>query len=376
MKLTCMIAGVVLACAVLYQLCFPQNNRIIGSDFAAYWCATKLFVSGINPYGDISLDITVPVCGEIGMQRVFNFPWSFMFLSPLTFLDVETAAAVLAFVTMAAMVLTAILSCKTYNSKAVPLSAVLLTLLSAAGIMALRIGHFTQLVAFGLALSLYLKSRGLIFFSGLALSFILFKPHTAYLFVAFILLQSVLEWRPRMLVGFFIGVVSCSVAAEIIHPGAFAQWYGQPSLPFYFATPTIPALLSPFVSSQMHRVLCVVLPLCALLAVVWFAIRNRGRTLSQLPAAILFSGSLVVSPYNWPFDFFNLILCQNRSLSESDYAIRSYLFWGFLSIMALWELGVPGSYADFFWLPFATVLIVWLASTKSRSKDLLSDRVI
>jgi len=75
---------------ILLQKPLAQLSRIaVYSDFMGYWAATRLFLSGSNPYDHSALSAIFSRHGRSITQGFITFatPWSFLLLCPFAILN-------------------------------------------------------------------------------------------------------------------------------------------------------------------------------------------------------------------------------------------------------------------------------------------------
>ncbi len=206
-------------CGVVFAILIP-NFALRGSqnDFIGYWSASRLLITGGNPYDENSLrNLEQTIRPDLKVVEVWNPPWLLLIFAPFGILPFDLALRFWTFCNVFLLVMALFLTWKMavgsdYQSY--------FLLILAAGflfgdtIFLIRIGQISTLILISLVLGVYFIEKEKDWLAGAVLFFTTIKPHLIYLVLAVVFVWSIRKrrlkiWAGMAIAGFSSILVSC-----------------------------------------------------------------------------------------------------------------------------------------------------------------------
>lgn len=362
-----LIALLVILLAMVYVLLLRSPTAVYqGTDFLGYWGAANLLAHRENPYDYDALLALERKQGWPGPEPVssWNPPWLHLLLLPLGALPFRQAAALWFLVNPLLMGLSALLIWHTVSKrKGVPHTALVLlaTFLFSRSLHAMLEGQINTLVLLGCASFLALQSRGLL--AGALLVLVTVKPHLAYLLLPTLLLDSLLQRRWQIIIGFSACLMLLVLLVSWLFPswpGAYRSLLEIPASPqnYPYTTPTIRGLLLAYTNFDIGAWLAVV---CLAIFLIVTSLRGHSLNLPTI-ASLSFLVGLPTAPFGWSTDQVLLLLpvlqivawTSRLTLAEKRVVMFSLIL---IYIYALWFWVVNYQEVAFLVLPLAIGLL-------------------
>ena len=275
-------------------------------DFQEYWAASRLYLTGGNPYSPEQL---MALERSIGWKHdipviLWNPPWTLPFIL-LFGIPAYTIARLLWLIFNVALVI----FCSDclwrfyggvakYRWLAWAIGATFVPTL-----WVLRMGQIGPLILFGIVAFLYFEHRQQFFLAGTVTVLIAIKPHLLYLFWPALFLWAISGRHWILLFGGFIAGLMATVIPLIFNPHLISQYLNlitnQP--PFYWATSTLGTLLRLFFGSEKNWLQF--MPSVAGLLwffPYWLKHRSAWAWKDQIPLLLLVS--VATTSYGWIYD--------------------------------------------------------------------------
>ena len=314
-----------IAAALLWEsLGVARSMAGRGTDFVEYWSASRLLLSGHNPYDPAQMDA---VQRSLGFERaepllMLNPPWSLPFVLPLGLLSYAAAQQLWLAMNLIALAGSVWIGYRIYFAGAMPAGlAYALGLSFVPALTCVALGQISVLLLLGLMAFLGLQSRRLDWEAGASLLLAALKPHAVWLLWPALLWWCVGERRWRILLGFGFALSCAGAAAVLLDGNAFRDYldvlhsYGV----LRREVPTAAGWLIHAFAPQQRWLEAA--PLAAgLIWLGWTGLRSRAgwRWPERLPGIVLVS--LATSIYGWYFDQVALLpalLCAAAGLQNS-----------------------------------------------------------
>ena len=297
-------AVLLILAAVLFLVAVAGTGRApLHNDFAEYWSAARLLLSGRDPYSPAAMLQTELATGFQGKQALlmWNPPWALPFVLPLGLLSYSHASALWLLLSLIVVFASADWLWRAYGGDsrrrwlAWVLAATFFPLLTAMGL-----GQIGPLILLGLTLFLrFHSSRPLL--AGVATVLIATKPQLLFLFWIILFLQGIRGfWKPLagaalalFLLGGFPVLFSHSVWSSYLLLARGGTVLRYPS-------PTFGTLLRAWLGDKAW--LQFVPSLIGATWAVFFWAGRRRRWSWQLELPLLLLVSLVTTAYGWLFD--------------------------------------------------------------------------
>jgi hypothetical protein len=290
----------------LTAMLLPRLHRELPlDDFIEYWSASRLFVTGGNPYSPAQM---VEVQHKIGWDRpqalmMFNPPWVLPLLAPVAALPFRTAQVFWLILMVVLLFGSANVLWRYYGGR--PDHQFIAWCCAAAfypNAVALRMGQLAPLMLFAATMFLICVRSQRFWLAGVSLFVFGVKPHLLIPVVLVVIAWSIWARRWEIIGGAVLATVLTTVAAATINPAAvagyFDLWRDNPPLEFVSGLGGVLRLtFGPAATWLQFAPLAV--------AVLWAFVRWRRHYRhwdwgEQLP--ILLLGSLIGTPYGWTFD--------------------------------------------------------------------------
>ena len=277
-------------------------------DFVAYWAASRILLTGGNPY---SIETVFALQKSIGLQAatpllMWNPPWTLSFILPFGSVDFATSQFLWLVVSIFIILLSAVKLWQIYGNPPQSRKPWLLAFTFAPTLFVLVFGQISPIILLGLTAFLYFEQKQNWAGAGLALALLSIKPHFVYLFW---IALSLWIWQRRQWRILLVAAVAWIIAAAIpllFDPTIYSQYLEVLQTttlptPLELPAPTLRNALRSF--AAIHSPIAGNLP--TFIGVVWIVIfwfRNRvdWQWAERLPLILLVS--LTTTAYTWTFD--------------------------------------------------------------------------
>jgi hypothetical protein len=197
------------------------------NDFLRYWSASRLLLTGGNPYDEISVrnlqklyhpksDIRGKDVGD-----VWNPPLGLLFLVPFGILPFTLAFKLWIFINVLLLVMALFMTWRmalgSNYQRFFPLVLIAVFLFGNT-IFLLRLGQISTIVLISLVLGIFLIEREKDFLAGAVLLLTIIKPHLVYLILPVIVVWSIQTRRWKIIMGMVLGGIFASIAAWLLFP--------------------------------------------------------------------------------------------------------------------------------------------------------------
>jgi hypothetical protein len=294
---------------VLFAQPVPLSKTTGGTDFIEYWAASRLLLTGGNPYspgelGDVQASVAARVTTPLIM---WNPPWTLSFILP--FGGVSFTASQFLWLLLHVFLILFSAQClwriygDTAESSYTPW---LLVFTFIPTHFALMLGQITPLILAGLTSFLYFERRQNGFAAGASAVLISLKPQLCYLFWLSLLFW---VWRYRLwrtLLGVSIAGLAVAVIPALFNPGIYASYItlcatSGLTTPLDWAAPTLGNALRVWISPDWFALQFAPLAVgVAWLVYYWQRHKHSWNWTERLPILLLVSVS--TSAYAWTFD--------------------------------------------------------------------------
>jgi hypothetical protein len=284
-----------------------QRARWGVNDFLPYWSASKVMLSGGNPYDPNELfqvQIKIePEFNDVGdVNLAWGPPWTMLLISPLIFFGFEIATRLWIFcnvmlLTVALYLLWGMLF-ERFDKK-----GLILTLgigfLFGYTIRLIELGQFSGLLLLGYIICIWCLDREYYTWAGMSLFLMILKPQITYLVLAVIFLWAVRNRKWKIFLGFFLAYLGVIGVLWWIYPNWLSDYYkivvSIPNVTFYSTT-----LGSFFESIYGIRELKYIGLMLILLSFPLSKYVEKADWLTSLNLALLIS--IPLAPYGFSYD--------------------------------------------------------------------------
>jgi glycosyl transferase family 87 len=278
-------------------------------DFVEYWSASRLLLSGGNPYAPKELLALQQAVGWRGAAPLlmWNPPWTLSLLLPFGLLDFSLSQFVWLFTHVLAVLISVQLLWRVYGDSpnGFRLSWVL-AFTFVPTIFVLILGQITPLVLVGIAAFIYLEKRKQWLAMGAVLTLTAVKPHLLYLFWVVLLLWIWEQRRWRVALGALVTGLIAAALPLGFDADVYAQYVELHSLsgirqPFDWPAPTLGNIF--LILLELKSVWWRYLPSAVGLVWLidyWRRHRRNWRWAERLPAILLVS--VVTNIFFWTYD--------------------------------------------------------------------------
>lgn len=304
------ICFIALAAAASVAAATEAQVEITGvRDFVEYWSASRLLLSGGNPYAPDELLALQQSAGWRGAAPLimWNPPWTLALLLPFGWLEFGLGQFVWLLVHVVALLISVQLLWRNYGVSPDGLRlSWLLAFTFVPTIFVLIIGQITPLILTGVAAFLFFARRKQWLPAGAALPLIAVKPHLLFLFWIALLLWIWQQRRWRVVLGAIVTGLAAGLVPLWFDADVYSQYRELYSLagisrPFDWPTPTLGNVF--YILLGQESAWWRVLP--SLLGVTWLLDhwrrhRHDWRWDEQLPLILL--ASVTTGFFAWTYD--------------------------------------------------------------------------
>jgi Glycosyltransferase family 87 len=339
-------------------------------DFVEYWAASRLLLTGNNPYGPqelFDLQRSVGWTDSIPLL-MWNPPWTLSFTLPFGLASFDVAQfSWLLFNTFIVLFCAKQLWLLYGGPPTAYRRAWLVVLTFAPAYLVLILGQIGPLILLGLVGFLHFARDKHWKWAGALTILVSIKPHLLYLFWIALVLWIIEKRQWQLMIGATVSGFIAATIPLLFSPSVYTDYIqlnnttAKWPTPYDWQTPTIGQAARVFFAPEaiwLQFVPCFIGIFWLLLH--WHKSKNQWEWSAQLP--ILIVASLATSPFAWSFDYIVLLpaiiqaaswLSRRPVLSRESAVIISYVI-----IMALYMLVFFLSPNDFwrFWLGPAFVI--------------------
>ncbi|WP_348262192.1 glycosyltransferase family 87 protein [Telmatobacter sp. DSM 110680] len=320
---------VAFVCLILFAAALMAAYALPVQDFAQYWAAARLFTH--DPYSVPQTQALEKASGLVAAPLVVkNPPWAIVLMLPLGALGYHSAFAIW---TVISVCIVAACSKAVWNQigSGPSLAPALLSMVFGPTIVLLMLGQFTVLVLLGAVLFCALLRKRRDWLAGASLLLVLGKPHIALLFLIAAALWTLFYRRWIVLISGTLALTSASIAAIIINPHIFAQFWRRTILVVNETEsyPNFGGML--YAVSGMHA-LALLPQLAGLIWLAFYWLKNRSTWDWEKHGAIVLLCSVACSYYSYPYDEILALPALIFAFAKGERRV-------FLAVFALTNLG-------------------------------------
>jgi len=335
-------------------------------DFIRYWAASRLLVTGGNPYdGKELIELQNSTRPELSIKEgdiveAWNPPWLLLTMLPLGLLPFNAAVPLWIFLNVLIIVVSLMISWQLSGGKD---NQRLFVIVLGAGVLfgntviLLRLGQISTLVLISFLIGFWLIQKGHDWLAGIILLIATIKPQLSYL-VLFILLIWTLKYRRwKILVGMALSGIAAALFVWLILPEWLSIYIQTISrLPFSIIfTSTLGSFMSEVFGISIFKYMAILLlPLAFPLAknvekIGWFTTMNLALVIS-IPLSI----------YGFSFDqvvllpaIVQMVAWITQGRFSSKVAIGIGIGTAATYALLLWMMSLKDlPYYWFFWISF------------------------
>lgn len=368
LMIVCLIC--VLDRPMLFANSAPVSETDRTTDFVDFWAASRLLISGGNPFSPAEV---LELQQSVGYRDpkpllMWNPPWTLSFILPIGVLDYELSELVWLVLNIFFILLSARKLWEIYIPTAQQMYWPLIAAFTfVPTLMVLIIGQITPLVLLGLVGFLYFERKNQLVWAGASTTLISIKPHLVYLFWIGLILWIWKQRHWKVALGATLAGAVVAVVPALIDPAVYSQFiemYRSPgrSTPFELPAPSVGSFL-PHYLPNANLLIQFLPPLLGSLWFLWqwYTHQEEWDWIEQFPIMILVS--LVLSPYAWTYDQIILLPAVIHGVAMA----KQQPAWWYKYCLAILYIGTNGCYfvgklfattdSQYFWLAPAFLLI-------------------
>ena len=355
-----------------------DEGKIPLNDFEEYWAASRIFMSGGNPYDAAEVLKVQHALGSRDPRplMMWNPPWTLPLLLPFCSLAFWTGRGLWFLFNLSLILLIADWFWCEYGGPAASrwmswLSAILFLPVGTS----LFLGQISPLVLAGAAAFIWGLRRKNDFCAGAGTLGLAIKPHLLYLFWVFFVFWLVWERRWKVLFGSLAALAASSLIVLWIRPSVFHDYLAaltSSSGPGIWQTPTWGvALLMLFPSAEGWVRYLPSASGVVIAGVLWLAWRGKFDWRRHFPVISLLS--VTTSSFTWMFDW--VVLLPVVILIVHWFQSRPGRLWwlaaGLLLMQPLLVISPGITRTNFYtiWMPPALWLLYWAGSRATRKLE-------
>ena len=279
-------------------------------DFAEYWLAGHMILSGENVYDSREWVYERALQNSAyHSEPTFQYPLPFAILfAPLSLLPIESAYTLWIFFSQIAILISIVILLDSFPEKSPYLG-----LLTVAGIFLFRpmftvilSGQILSVLLLSISFSILLLRKERWFFSGFVLSLLSLKPSIGFPLLALISVWFVSRKKWRGMLGLALGGVTLLLMGFIVNPKWVVDYLeigGNNFTKYYGVQPTLWGVADQILKANNLSVAAGATGVAAILAVearLFLARKFDDRPIEAF-ASILPAG-LLIAPYSWAYD--------------------------------------------------------------------------
>lgn len=355
--------------------------RIGNGDFTGYWSASYLLAQRENFSDPLRLDQVerqlAHWTGDFTLIT-WNPPWLLSLLLPLTAVSFDRAVWLWLLTNITMIFVGTILAWVTFAGRAATRQrawiAPLIGFAFVPTLIAISQGQVNILIFFGLALFLFLESRGYLLGAGAALVLTTIKPHIVYITTPLLLLRALYRRSWRLLFGFGLAIVGLTLITFLLRP-SFLSEYSQTTNAgnlLDWQTPTVGGIVAATWGWQGAKLMgIVILPL---VIIWWWYYRNELQSAELVPITLLIS--VATAPFGWSYDQVVLLIpivqivvwvVDGRYSRPERIALIATLI--VIDLLFFYQRTHMQSEVEAFWSPLAITLVYAWAFWRKQTID-------
>lgn len=281
------------------------DTRLLADDYVEYWAASRLNLTGGNPYAADQLLPLERAAGRTAeVLMMWNPPYTLALVMPLALADYPLSRLLWLLLNIAAVM---IATSWWWRLSGGPVrywwvaQVVAFTFFST--VTVLRMGQIGPLLLLGVVGFARYEQKRHDWVAGALLALIAIKPHLLYLIWPALLLWIARTRRWRILVGAAVALFVATALALIANPDVIGQYLAATAAdsPLIWATPTFGSALRLLFGFDRRWLQFVpVAPGLLWLLIYWRRHRADWRWADQMPRLLLIS--VVTTAFGWSFD--------------------------------------------------------------------------
>jgi hypothetical protein len=352
------------------------RGPLLMNDFVEYWAASRLVLTGGNPYDPAQMLAVERSAGFPGVEPLLmlNPPPVLALVLPFGAMPYRQAALLWLIVNSVALLWSVhLLWDLVGGSIRTRRAALAMSVFFLPSVAALVLGQISILILLGLALLLRFERRARWAAAGASSTLLLIKPHVIYLVGAALVAWWIRTRNRDFLRGACLAVL-LSLVPLAFDPSLFGQYFEMlhtESLE-HFSTSTLGTLLR-IAAGDPSRFGLQFLPMVLGFAYLLTRLRRRrGSEWSwerEMPALVTVSAA--TAAYGWLFDYVVLLIA---ALPMLDIATRNgglrlaftVAFWLVITAFSYWQALQSVNALWYFWMPHAFVVALLLLGTSFR----------
>ena len=372
---------VILLAMTGYQLNYLAKTGALINDFAEYWTAGRLNLSGGNPYDPEQLFVLQKEIGWTMPEpvRMWNPPWTLVLVTPFAILPYSLSAALWVILQSLIVLFSVDLLWQFYGGKSSHRwAAWVFAFCFYPTIYVLKSGQIGAFILLGISGFLHFNKKKNWWASGIFAALIAIKPQLIYLFWIALLFWAIDRryWTIFLALGtsgLFATIVPWAINPNLLHQYLYAG--GGPHL-LDWATPTLGTVLRILLGPD--KIWLQFMP--PLVGFIWFlrhwsTHRRNWDWAKEMPLLLLVS--LVSTGFGWGFDQVILLVAVIQVSVWMFYRGRNKdRTWTAASILGIDALAVFFSFKTAFWFIWmAPCLLIWyliLHKQYGREQELVS----
>ena len=345
-----------------------NSGKIPLYDFAEYWAAGRVFLSGGNAYDPVQLLEAERLIGWSDKDPImmWNPPWVLPIVVPITFLNYWPSRGLWLVVSCAFVWVISDWLWRIYggNYSRRWISWLVPTFFLPVG-LALFLGQISPMILFGLAGFLWALKRSRFFLAGVFTILIAVKPHALFLFWVFLLLWILRQRCWKVLIGGSSAFALSSILAILVNPNIFNDYVNSVfsgTGPRIWETPNWGAAILMFYPDIGDWVRYLPSVIGTVIAIwLWHSWRHSFDWQQKLPIILLLS--IITCSFTWMFDWIVLLPVVILLLVrfENNYPKQWWIPFGLAAMQPLLAFSQAITHSNFYtiWFPPALWFLYW-----------------
>ena len=283
-------------------------------DFVEYWAASRLLLTGKNPYGPqelFELQRSVGWSDSIPLL-MWNPPWTLSFTLPFGLASFDVAQLLWLLFNTFIVVFCAKQLWLIYGGPPTAYrKAWLVVLTFAPAYLVLLLGQIGPLILLGLVGFLHCARNKFWIWAGAFTILVFIKPHLLYLFWLALILWTIVKRQWSLMIGIIVSGFIAATIPLLFRPSVYTDYMQLNTIknlptPYDWQTPTIGGAARLLFGGEkiwLQFVPCFIGIVWLLFH--WHKSKNQWEWTEQLPGLIV--ASLATSPFAWSFDYIVLL---------------------------------------------------------------------
>jgi len=348
-----------------YQLNHLSKTDTVLNDFAEYWAAGRLNLSGGNPYDPEQLLVLQKKIGwtKPEPERMWNPPWTLILVTPFTILPYSLSWAFWVILQALMVLFSADLLWRFYGGRSSHRwVAWVFAFLFYPTLILLKSGQIGSFILLGITGFLHFNKKKNWWASGIFAALIAIKPQLIYLFWVALFFWTIDRRYWTILLALGISGLFATIMPWVINSGLIHQYLHAMGKPDFinWATPTLGTVLRILFDSD--KIWLQFMP--PLVGFIWFlqywpTHRRDWNWGKEMPLLLLIS--LVSTPFGWGFDQVVLLVAVIQVSVWMFYCGRNKdRTWTAASYLGINALAAFFPFKGEFWLVWmAPCFLVW-----------------